>query len=109
MAGDAELPMLAIINEVSPILGILMAFVLYGMIFNTAVSMFYSFGARFIQINTKKFNYFVLVTLVIGFVLSFVGFTKLVAYFYPLIGYLGLFLVAALIYSSFKLPPKVQR
>lgn len=107
--GDSQMPMLAIINEVSPILGILMAFVLYGMIFNTAVSMFYSFGARFIQIDTKKFNIFVLVTLVIGFVLSFVGFTKLVAYFYPLIGYLGLFLVAALIYSSFKLPPKVRR
>ena len=107
--GDSELPMLAIINELSPVLGIFIAFVMYGMIFNTAVSMFYSFGARFIQINTKKFNIFVLVTLVIGFMLSFVGFTKLVAYFYPLIGYLGLFLVAALIYSSFKLPPKVQR
>jgi len=107
--GDSQLPLLAIINELSPALGIFMAFILYGMIFNTAVSMFYSFGARFVQIDTKKFNVFVLVTLVIGFMLSFVGFTKLVAYFYPLIGYLGLFLVAALIYSSFKLPPKAQR
>lgn len=107
--GDAQLPMLAIINEFSPVLGIFMAFILYGMIFNTAVSMFYSFGARFVQIDTKKFNVFVLVTLIIGFSLSFVGFTKLVAYFYPLIGYLGLFLVAALVYTSFKLPPKVQR
>jgi uncharacterized membrane protein YkvI len=107
--GDSQLPMLAIINEFSPVLGIFMAFILYGMIFNTAVSMFYSFGARFVQIDTKKFNVFVFVTLVIGFALSFVGFTKLVAYFYPLIGYLGLFLVAALVYTSFKLPPKVQR
>lgn len=107
--GDAQLPMLAIINEFSPVLGIFMAFILYGMIFNTAVSMFYSFGARFVQIDTKKFNVFVFVTLIIGFSLSFVGFTKLVAYFYPLIGYLGLFLVAALVYTSFKLPPKVQR
>ncbi len=107
--GNSEMPMLAIINDVSPILGIFMAFILYGMIFNTAVGMFYSFGARFIQINTKKFNVFVFITLIIGFALSFVGFTKLVAYFYPLIGYLGLFLVAALIYASFKLPAKVGR
>ncbi|MET3657237.1 hypothetical protein MKY15_09805 [Sporosarcina sp. FSL K6-1540] len=106
--GDAEMPMLAIINDVSPILGIFMAFILYGMIFNTAVGMFYSFGARFIQIGTKKFNVFVLITLIIGFGLSFVGFKELVAKLYPTIGYLGLFLVVALIYASFKLPAKVK-
>lgn len=107
--GDAEMPMLAIINDVSPILGIFMAFILYGMIFNTAVGMFYSFGARFIQIGTKKFNVFVFITLIIGFGLSFVGFKELVAKLYPTIGYLGLFLVVALIYASFKLPAKVKR
>jgi len=107
--GDAQMPMLAIINDISPILGIFMAFVLYGMIFNTAVSMFYSFGARFIKTDTKKFNIFVLVTLIIGFGLSFVGFTDLVAYFYPVIGYFGLFLVGTLIFASFKLPAKVKR
>lgn len=106
--GDADMPMLAIINDVSPILGIFMAFILYGMIFNTAVGMFYSFGARFIQIGTKKFNVFVLITLIIGFGLSFVGFKELVAKLYPTIGYLGLFLVVALIYASFKLPAKVK-
>jgi len=107
--GDAKMPMLAIINDVSPILGIFMAFVLYGMIFNTGVGMFYSFGARFIQIGTKRFNVFVLITLIIGFGLSFVGFKELVEILYPIIGYLGLFLVAALIFASFKLPAKVKR
>jgi uncharacterized membrane protein YkvI len=107
--GDAEMPMLAIINDVSPILGIFMAFVLYGMIFNTAVGMFYSFGARFIQIGTKKFNVFVFITLIIGFGLSFVGFKELVEILYPTIGYLGLFLVLALIFASFKLPAKVEK
>ncbi len=108
VAGE-ELPMLAIINNISPIAAIFMAFILYGMIFNTAVSMFYAFGARFVQVGTKKFKILVCITLIIGFLLSFKGFTDLVAYFYPLIGYLGLFLVAALIYASFKLPEKVLR
>ncbi|MFC5588031.1 hypothetical protein ACFPRA_03880 [Sporosarcina soli] len=106
--GTAELPMLAIINDISPYLAVLMAFVLYGMIFNTAVGMFYAFGARFIPIGTKGFKVFVFFTLVIGYALSFLGFTKLVAYFYPLIGYLGLFLVAALIVASFRMPKKAM-
>jgi uncharacterized membrane protein YkvI len=109
MAGTAELPMLAIINDISPILAIFMALVLYCMIFSTAVSMFYAFGARFVQIGTRGFNVFVFFTLVIGYALSFFGFTELVAYFYPLIGYLGLFLVAALIVASFKMPKKAAR
>ena len=98
VVGDARLPMLAIINDISPILAIFMAFVLYGMIFNTAVSMFYAFGARFVTIGTKKFKVFVLITLVIGFALSFFGFKNLVAHFYPYIGYLGLLLSGVLIY-----------
>lgn len=106
---ETEMPMLAIINEISPALAIFMSLVLYGMIFNTAVSMFYAFGARFIPINAPGFRFFVLISLVIGFALSFFGFTKLVAYFYPLIGYLGLFLVGALIFASFKLPKKSAR
>lgn len=109
VVGDAQLPMLAIINDLSPTLAIFMAFVLYGMIFNTAVSMFYAFGARFVEKGTRKFKRFVLITLVIGFGVSFLGFKNLVAHFYPYIGYLGLLLSGVLIYTSFKLPKKVRR
>lgn len=109
MIAGEELPMLAIINNISPAAAIFMAFILYGMIFNTAVSMFYAFGARFVQIGTRKFKLIIFVTLFVGFSLSFVGFTDLVAYIYPLIGYLGLFLVVALMYASFRLPDKVRR
>lgn len=109
VVGDSDLPMLAIINDISPVLAIFMAFILYGMIFNTAVSMFYAFGARFVKIGTKNFKVFVLITLLVGFGLSFVGFKDLVAHFYPFIGYLGLLLCGVLIYASFRLPKKVIR
>lgn len=103
-----ELPMLAIINDISPVFAIFMAFILYGMIFNTAVSMFYAFGSRFINNRAPqdklKFNLFVAVSLAIGYAMSFLGFTNLVSYFYPLIGYLGLFLVGALIVASIRMP-----
>ncbi|MBP1971097.1 putative membrane protein YkvI [Virgibacillus natechei] len=78
------------------------------MIFNTATSMFYSFGARFTKIETTKFKVFSLFAGIIGFALSFVGFTELVALFYPLIGYLGLVLIGVLIYTSFRMPAKTK-
>ncbi|GKV65429.1 membrane protein [Sporosarcina sp. NCCP-2331] len=101
-----ELPMLAIINDISPVFAIFMSLVLYGMIFNTAVSMFYAFSARFIKAGTAKFRWFTAFALVIGYGLSFFGFTNLVSNFYPLVGYLGLFLVGALIVASFGLKKK---
>ena len=98
-----DMPMLKIADDVSPILGTIYSIILFGMIFNTAVSMFFSFGARFTTVGTKKHKLFVLITGVIAFALSFVGFTDLVAFFYPLIGYLGLFLIAALLIAPFRM------
>lgn len=106
---EFDLPMLKIVNDISPMLGIVMAFILFGMIFNTAVSMFFAFSARFMTIGTIKFKLFLTMTLIIGFAASFIGFTDLVAWFYPIIGYMGLFLVAALIVTSFKFPDKIER
>lgn len=98
-----DLPLLKIVEQISPVLAIFMAIILFGMIFNTALGMFYGFVARFFEMDTKKAYIATVITLVVGFVLSFVGFTTLVAKFYSLIGYLGLFLIFALIYAPFKL------
>ncbi|SEJ85943.1 Uncharacterized membrane protein YkvI [Bhargavaea ginsengi] len=98
-----DLPLLKIVEDISPILAVLMAIVLFGMIFNTALGMFYGFVARFFEMETRKARTATVITLAIGFVLSFVGFTTLVSKFYSLIGYLGLFLIFALIYAPIKL------
>jgi len=100
---SADMPLLKLFDEISPILGIVMSVILFGMIFNTGVSMFYAFVARFFPMDTKKTYIPIVVTSFVGFFASFVGFTKLVDYFYPLIGYLGLFLVFALIYAPYKI------
>ncbi|MFG6147617.1 YkvI family membrane protein [Halobacillus sp. B23F22_1] len=102
-AGQADLPMLAIVSDVSPVLGVVMSIVIFAMIFNTALSMFYSFAARFSTVETKQFKVFFTGTMAVGFIVSFFGFTKLVAYFYPLIGYLGLTLIAVLIVTPFRM------
>src|SRR5699024_5519540 len=98
-----DMPMLKIVDDISPILAIFMSFILFGMIFNTGVSMFYAFIARFFDMNKGTSNIAIIVTLLIGFVLSFVGFTELVAFFYNLIGYLGVFLMLVLMIAAIKM------
>ncbi|MFC2949808.1 YkvI family membrane protein [Virgibacillus sediminis] len=107
--GGMEIPMLGIVDQISPILGSIMAIVLFAMIFNTAVSMFFSFSARFMEIGTNKFKIFLAATLAVGYIASFIGFTDLLSIFYPLIGYLGLFLFVALIVALFRLDTLAKR
>ncbi|WP_067729568.1 YkvI family membrane protein [Oceanobacillus damuensis] len=101
--GSLDMPMLGIVNNISPALGIIMSLVIFAMIFNTAISMFYSFVARFTKVGTSQFKLFFVVTMLIAYGASFVGFTDLVSYFYPLIGYLGLVLIAVLVVTSFRI------
>ncbi len=102
IVGSADLPMLRLADNISPILGIVMAIVIFSMIYNTAVSLLLSFSARFTEMGTKRFRIFVIVSGIIAFGLSFVGFTQLVNWFYPIIGYLGLLLVGALILADIR-------
>lgn len=103
VVAEKHLPMLEIVNGISPILSFIMAFVLIGMIFNTGVGMFFAFITRFTKEGSKASHIFGVITLVIAFGLSFVGFTELVNWFYPVIGFLGLFLVFALIIAPFRI------
>lgn len=99
--GTLDMPMLGIVNQFSPALGVLMSIVIFGMIYNTAIGMFFSFTARFAESGTKRFKTFFISTMILGYLASYIGFTSLVSYFYPLIGYLGLVLIAVLIVSPF--------
>lgn len=107
--GHLDMPMLAIVNNISPILGVLMSIILFAMIYNTAIGMFFSFVARFTVINTRKFKGFFVITIIVAFAASFVGFTELVSYFYPLIGYLGLILIAVLVITPIRMKKLEKR
>lgn len=103
---DVEMPILLLANNISREFGTVMTVVLLGMIFSTAVGAFYTFVQRFFEVNQVNQWFAVIVTVMLGFAASFIGFTKLVALFYPLIGYLGLVLMIILIISPFKLLEK---
>lgn len=97
-----DIPMLYIIEDINPILGKVMAAVIFGMIFNTAISLFYALARRFSNGDEKKFKILLVVLTLVGFALSFGGFKKLVSVFYPIIGYAGIIMLVVLVFAYFK-------
>lgn len=95
----AGMPTLILANQISPWLGYILSIVLLGMIYNTSVGMLYAFTARFVPSETKIFKISVIVVGILAFLASFVGFIKLVGTVYPVTGYLGFVIIAALIVS----------
>lgn len=94
-----EMPTLFLANQISPFLGYILSIVLLGMIYNTAVGMLYAFTARFVPAETKVFKFSVVGIGILAFLASFVGFITLVGTVYPVTGYLGFIIIAALIIS----------
>lgn len=100
--GKLDIPMLYILEDINPILGILMALVIFGMIFNTGISLFYALARRFSKGEEKRFRKFLIILTLLGFVLSFGGFKKLVSIFYPIIGYVGILMMIVLVAAWYK-------
>ena len=100
--GKLDIPMLYIIEDINPILGILMALVIFGMIFNTGISLFYALARRFSKGKENRFRIFLVVLTLVGFVLSFGGFKELVSMFYPIIGYVGILMMIVLVAAWLK-------
>lgn len=89
------MPMLAIADELSPVLAKLMAAIVFGMIVNTAVGTHYAFLARALPLGTPAFRGAAVASGAVALLGSFVGFTTLVSEIYPAFGYLGLVLIGA--------------
>ena len=98
---DADIPMQIILNNINPYLGLAMSLVIFGMIFNTAISLFYS-AARRLSLTEEKFKRNLVIFTLLGFGLSFMGFKKLMAILYPILGFLGTALIIILVVAWYK-------
>jgi len=96
-----EVPMVYIAGTISPVLQAIYAIVLLAEIYTTAVSSLYGFTSRIIDMQKKpvKGRYIVTGSTVVALLSSRLGFSNLVRYLYPLIGYCGVVVLAALIIS----------
>lgn len=94
-----DMPILALMNSINPALGYVMTVAIYGMIFNTAVGMFYAMTKRLTRDKPHMFYTVYVVACVLGFFLSFVGFKTLIANVYPVLGYIGIFMMAVMSFA----------
>lgn len=99
---DADIPMLQIVKNISPVFSFIYSLTIFALIFNTAFSLFYAFARRFAGRNRKKLRLIIVASVSAGFVLSFCGFKSLVAVMYPILGYIGMLLLSVLMITWIK-------
>lgn len=105
---DADIPMQVVLENVRPVLGLIMSLIIFGMIFNSSISLFYSAARRFSDTENKFRRNLIIFTLM-GFGLSFLGFKKLMSILYPILGYLGLILTIILVIFWFREREEIKR
>lgn len=98
----SAMPMLALVDSIHPTLGAAMSVVIFGMIYNTSIGLYYPLAKRMSKAKPKRFRIYMLLIVVGGFILSFFGFETLVSTVYPFIGYFGILVIALLVWQWFK-------
>lgn len=103
-AAILEVPMIYIAGNISYLVQIIYAIVLIAEVYTTAVGSLYGFVARIFNMkeHPKKSRWTVLIASVAAFIASQFGFTNLVKYLYPIVGYGGIVLLICLVYSMYK-------
>lgn len=107
MVKDSPMPMLELVNQVHPVAGFLMSIVIYAMIFNTAIGVYYALAKRVAK--PRRFVPTLAGVATIGFALSFLGFETLVGVMYPIIGWVGVIMLAILTYAWFTMREELRR
>lgn len=97
VVGGADVPMLMLFHSMHPVLGVAMAFVVFAMIYNTCIGMFYALGRRLTVKRPQRYRPVFLVTCLLGYAVSFFGFGTLMTYVYPVIGYVGMAMVVVMV------------
>lgn len=94
---DKALPTLELINQMSPGIGILASVATYLMIFSTTLGVLYSLGKRLTVNRATGYRPVFVVLTLAAFALSFFDFALLVNKVFPILGWLGIALVAVLL------------
>ena len=101
---DMEVPMAHIAGNISFAIQIIFAIILIAEVYTTAVGSLFGFTSRLFDAKKPFFKgkTTIIATTVLAFFASLLGFTNLVRYLYPIVGYGGILLLAFLLYSSIK-------
>ncbi|WP_250130045.1 hypothetical protein [Jeotgalicoccus sp. WY2] len=95
-ANEVPLPAMTMASNMAPWLGTVYSVIIILLIFNSVVGLMYPFLTRFTEPFTGKYKIMLVVSLIAAFIISNVGFVELVNIVYPILGYIGLAISAAL-------------
>ncbi len=99
---NASIPTLTLANNIHPLIATVLSVIMLAVMYNTILGLMYSFAARFTEPYSKNYHIFIIIMMVAGYLLSFVGFAELINKLYTIMGYVGLLLVVAVIIKYFK-------
>lgn len=101
---ELEVPMTYIAGKISPVIQIIYAVILIAEVYTTAVGSLYGFAARIVDSDKSpvRSKTIIVGTTILAFFASLLGFSNLVKYLYPLVGYGGIVLLICLVYGKFK-------
>ena len=94
---NASIPTLTLANDIHPWIGFALSIIMLAVMYNTILGLMYSFATRFTEPYSKKYHIFIVLMVLIAFALSFVGFTSLINFLYPVMGVIGLIVVVAVL------------
>lgn len=106
--GSADVPTLKMFGAISPIVANFAVWIVYLMIYNTAIGMFYAMGRRVSASRPEKFFPIFAVCTLVGFAISFFGFSSLMSVVYPILGYLGLVLTVVMVVAYLRQRPSIS-
>lgn len=102
---NLEVPMIMIARRISPVVQVLYAVILLAEIYTSAVGDLFGFAARICDMKTRKATFVILVCSVLAFSTSLAGFSNLVKYLYPTVGYCGVLTLICLLYDRYVAHP----
>lgn len=95
--GEASVPTLSMFNAINPVLGSMAVWIIYLMVYNTSIGMFYALGRRLSTGRSNRFFVIYALVALVGYAISFIGFEWLMSVVYPILGYLGLVLTTVMV------------
>lgn len=95
-ANTVPLPAMAMAENIAPWLETIYSIIIILLIFNSVVGLMYPFLSRFTEPYSGRYKIMMVISLIAAFLISNVGFVALVNFVYPILGYIGLAIAAAL-------------
>lgn len=94
LSSVSVLPILALSDKMSPVIVWVYAILLLFAVYSSATSNFYGFTTKIKDSSKKKM--IIIAAAAIGFLLSLIGFTNIIAFVFPLEGYFGIIFLICL-------------